>query len=599
MADWRASAREPGGLGAPSPGARRDRDVVGPEPIVPGRRTVTELAASSAPEQPDPAGPRQDAVAPVVLHELPDPVIASDSGGRIVLANRAAEQWLGFGPGGLAGLWRMEVLPELSPAEPVLDGATRARRRDGSELPVRATVVPAGEGVGAVEAVVLRRSDDVRPAGGARALRPDEAAAIEAALDVIDQPTLMAGLSSLVRSQGSGPRVAVLFVEIDDFRTVRARKGQVLYSKLLIEFARRLRDFVPEDGTLARVLVGRFALLLPRAELPIHVLGEARAIVAACQSGFPNELVDVTLAVNVGGTVGEVGSVSPRQLLHRAGQALETARHRNDEHVEVLDEVQTGAVDRDEELARAISRAAEDGTLEAHFQPIVELETGLISGFESFVRWHHEGRLLSPAEFLPLAEQTGAVLDIDAWMLRQSCAAIKRFAEHAERELFVSVNLSARHLESSTRPVEMVARTLRRAGLSPETLVLEIAEAARLADAEAATAALASLRQLGCRIALDDFGTGSASLNLMAELSAWMVKIDRSFTRGIVQHGGAALAVITGLVHAASITGTTVVAEGVETPSMARELAALGIRYGQGYLYGRPMTLAEVLDTVG
>jgi len=225
-----------------------------------------------------------------------------------------------------------------------------------------------------------------------------------------------------------------------------------------------------------------------------------------------------------------------------------------------------------------------------HYQPIVSLMTGRVTGFEALTRWHHPGRgLVGPSEFIPLAEETGLIVPLGLWVLREACLRM-----HAWRDVLpagsppvMSVNLSGRQLAHPDL-VEDVARTLRETGLDPRRLRLEITESVAMGDAEAAIAVLGRLKGLGLRLSLDDFGTGYSSLSYLHRFPLDTLKVDRSFV-GRIDGDGGETGIVRAIVALAHGLGMEVIAEGVETEGQAVLLRKLGCQYGQGYYFSRPL----------
>ena len=237
-------------------------------------------------------------------------------------------------------------------------------------------------------------------------------------------------------------------------------------------------------------------------------------------------------------------------------------------------------LDRREQLERAI----ENEELVLHYQPIVDLDLGRVAGFEALVRWQHPTRgLLGPGEFIPLAEETGLIVGLGRWVLRESC----RQAAHWAGAPYLSVNVASAQLEQPGFLAEVEA-ALTDGGLCPERLVLEVTESSLVDDLEAER--LQALRRLGVRLAIDDFGTGYSSLSYLRKFPMDVLKIDRSFTRDATEDS----ALLQAIVAMGESLGLVLVPEGIEEPEQADALRALGCRLGQGYLFGRPVPADEL-----
>ena len=253
------------------------------------------------------------------------------------------------------------------------------------------------------------------------------------------------------------------------------------------------------------------------------------------------------------------------------------------------------------ELEADLRRALQRDELVVHYQPTVELATGAISGFEALVRWQHPRRgLLGPLEFIPLAEETGLIIDIGRWVLDRACRQARQWQQtHATDDLTMSVNLSARQLRDP-HLVADVAATLRDSGLAPHSLTLEITESVLMDNSDAAIDRLHQLKALGIRLAIDDFGTGYSSLNYLRALPVDIVKIDKVFIDGVASDKEAR-GLIKAILSMADTLDLQTVAEGVESRDQANRLEQLGSALVQGFYYARPLTpeAAEALMTTG
>jgi EAL domain-containing protein (putative c-di-GMP-specific phosphodiesterase class I) len=252
------------------------------------------------------------------------------------------------------------------------------------------------------------------------------------------------------------------------------------------------------------------------------------------------------------------------------------------------------------ELRADLERALGRGELALEYQPIVVLDGGAIAGFEALLRWRNPGRgHLPPADFIPMAEETGLIIPIGQWVLRRACADARSWARAARGgpPPDVSLNISARQLQQS-KIVDDVGAALRASGLDPERLILEITESVLMQDTETAIQRLGALKALGVRIAVDDFGTGYSSLNYLSRFPIDIIKIDKSFVDGIAT-GGEGTAVPRAIVQLARSLRLQTVAEGIERADQLRRLVAMGCRMGQGFLLGEPLdakNVAEVLE---
>ncbi|GAA3388782.1 hypothetical protein GCM10020369_36310 [Cryptosporangium minutisporangium] len=366
----------------------------------------------------------------------------------------------------------------------------------------------------------------------------------------------------------TGRAMSVAIVNLDGFRVVNQRIGRAQADRLLRATARAWRLARPAGGTLARTRGDEFVLLLPGAD----------ASAAATQADALRALLELPCGLSAG--VAEASQAeSASHLLGRADAALRRAK-REEPGSTVVD---TPSDARNQDMVRALPA----GEFAVVYQPIVNLATGAVRGAEALLRWTHPERgAIPPVEFIPVAEQSGFILDLGRWVLRTACqeAAGWDWADNPR----VTVNVSGRQLHDPCF-VQDVRQILAETGLAPSRLVLEITESMVEADAPSAFAALSTLRRDGVQVAIDDFGTGYSSLSRLDRLPVDILKIDQSFVRAL-RPEGAISPVITAVVALARAMGMTTVAEGIEEPYQAAALRAHGVDAGQGWLYGKPGT---------
>jgi diguanylate cyclase (GGDEF)-like protein len=399
--------------------------------------------------------------------------------------------------------------------------------------------------------------------------------------------------------QADGKAVAVLFVDLDDFKGVNDTGGHARGDELLVLVARRLESALRDGDVVARLGGDEFAVLLERVEDRTAAVDVARRVLAELRRPFQLEDRQVVISASVGVALRESpeDGTDPHELLSRADLAMYVSKRRGKNQYEVFDMAMHAALLDRLELESELQQAVHEGQLVVHYQPILSLSDERPVGAEVLVRWQHPTRgLVPPDEFIPLAEQTGLIVPLGEWVLRQSCQQMAHWnASRPGEPLYLSVNVSPRQLRSGIAAT--VADALAESGLDPRQLVLEVTETA-FVDDDAEVDPLHELRALGVRIAVDDFGTGYSSLNYLRRLPVDVVKIDRSFVRELT-HGSDDEALVDAIVRLCRALGMVVIAEGVETSGEASVLRGLGVPAAQGYLFARPAEAGDLHQLLG
>jgi diguanylate cyclase (GGDEF)-like protein/PAS domain S-box-containing protein len=400
------------------------------------------------------------------------------------------------------------------------------------------------------------------------------------------QDRLKHALNRIVRT---GSHLAVLFLDLDDFKTVNDSLGHGEGDQLLRWVATTLAGILRPSDTAARLGGDEFAILIEDVSSREAVMALAQRILDALRPPVRLGTKSVSAACSIGIAFDEE-EINSEQLLRNADIAMYQAKKQGKDRFEVYrDEMHTSVLARIE-LEEELKAAIVGGDLVAHYQPIIDLKTSRLVGFEVLVRWPHpEGPLVDPRYFVPLAQEIGLIGEIDAFILRTACRQVREWQESGVcgSDLELSVNLSAGQLADSELS-ERIAAQIEECRFDPRHLVIEITESEVITDDEATLRNLAALRKLGVRIALDDFGTGYSTFLHLDRLPIDIVKIDKSFVETL---GSAddTRSLAAALVQLARTLGNGTIAEGVESAAQEEGLRAMGCALAQGYHLGRPL----------
>lgn len=383
---------------------------------------------------------------------------------------------------------------------------------------------------------------------------------------------------------------AVLFLDLDRFKVVNDSLGHIVGDQLLVAIAQRLQTCLRPGDTIARFGGDEFTILLD----PITQTGEATQIaehiLQALQVPFNLNGSEVFTTASIGIALSAPGYTRSEEVLRDADAALYRAKEQGKACYAVFDsemyERAVALLQLETDLRRAISRQE----LRVFYQPIVSLFTGRIVGFEALVRWQHsEKGLISPAEFIPMAEETGLIVPIGQWVLQESCQQLRQWQVQfpSALPLTMSVNLSAKQF-SQPDLAKQVAHILQRTGIDPTCLKLEITESGIMQNAESSALLLNHLQELQVQLCIDDFGTGYSSLSRLHHFPINTLKIDRAFVCAMQSEGENA-EIVQAIITLAQNLGMDVVAEGVETATQFKHLQQLGCELGQGYFFAKPL----------
>ncbi len=397
---------------------------------------------------------------------------------------------------------------------------------------------------------------------------------------------------AIARAEPDG-LVGLVMLDIDHFKIVNDSLGHHAGDELLGVVVRRVDSVLRRGDRLARLGGDELAIVCHGVRRGDDVLALARRVQSVFEEGFMlHDAGEVFLGASVGVAISYGADDSAARLLRDADVAMFSAKELGRNRVEVFDDSMRERTVRRLEIETALRRALVQGEFRVHYQPLVHFDRSEVVGFEALVRWEHPERgLCQPDEFLPIAEETGLIVPIGAWVLQDACNQAARWATEAasggRHEAFtVAVNLSARQLADANL-VSLVEGAIAASGLDPSLLVLEVTETVLMESRDRAAQVLQAIAGLGVRIGIDDFGTGQSSLGYLKVLPVHTLKIDQSFVDGLGKDPEDS-AIVHAVVTLAHALGLTVTAEGIETSRQLEALRDLGCDLGQGYYFARP-----------
>ncbi len=560
---------------------------------------------------------RAEGVLTRTLEASQDAFIGLDAEGLVTDWNPASEALFGWFRDEVLGLpLAGRVFPQDAPVAEVLGGAgprwpeRRATAmaegglrqemelltRDGRRFPAEVSAVRVVDD-GMVLVRLFVRDLSERKAYEGQLVR---SALFDPLTGLPNRALLLDRLSSAVRRLGrAGGLLAVLFIDVDRFKHINDSIGHTAGDEFLVQFGQRVRSVVRPSDTVARLGADEFVVVCEGLDDEREALAVAARTEAVLATPFvlgerPPREVYASAAVGV--AMARDAAVEAEALVRDAGTAMHRAKEHGGGHAEVFDaEIRRRSIahfETESELRRAMER----GELSLYYQPVVDL-TGRLEKVEALVRWvRPSGKVALPAEFVPLAEETGLIVPLGEVVLQMACEQVVRWRnEHSQlSELGVAVNVSSVQLRSPAS-VDRMAGIIRDGGLPPGALILEITESVLMDERSGAANRLADLRELGVRLAVDDFGTGYSSLLYLRRYPLDMLKIDRSFVAGLADNAEDAT-IVDAVVRLGHSFGLQTVAEGVETVDQLKLLRSLGCDLGQGHFWGRPLPPETVLS---
>lgn len=561
-----------------------------------------------------------------LFHQAPCGYVVTDDGGRVTAVNDTFVRWTGYSRSELEGrklqslmpvgdqiLYSTHCIPQLGINGSVSEIAVEIIGAGGERRAalLSASRVPGtGEEPGSVRVILFsaheRRMYEQELVSALRAAEESEArrdqaekelerlALHDALTGLPNRAGLKVSLGALLEAGNGIP--AVHFIDLDHFKSVNDSLGHAAGDELLIATAQRLLAAARGTGTVARLSGDEFVVVGNVVDKQ-EATGLAAGLLDVLKAPMQIEGLEIVTSASIGIAVAENPDETLEDLIRRADIAMYRAKERGRSRWELHEPAESDpTVDRLRALGE-LRRGIREGALRVHYQPRIDLRTGRTSGVEALVRWQHPTRgLLPPSEFITMAEDSGLVRPLGAWVLNETLqfADSLRRADPHNAGLEFAVNLSARQL-NDPELVATVKSALQSRKVEPALLLLEITETALMSDPSAALESLTALKNLGVGLAVDDFGTGYSSLTYLKKFPIDELKIDRSFIMGLGSDTGDS-AIVGSCIDLAHAVGIRAVAEGVETPGQLETLQAMGCDLAQGYHFARPLPAPQLKE---
>jgi len=553
-----------------------------------------------------------------LLEAAPDAMVVVNQNGQIVLLNLQAEKQFGYARDELVGQKVTSIIPNGFAERLITDGLRSkaeasaqeigtgveliGRRKNGSEFPIELMLSPLESIEGILVTAAIR---DISARKESEAYR-----VLTAQMAYSAQHDVLTGLpnrmllndrigQAIALSRRHGKKLAVLFLDLDGFKHVNDSLGHSTGDKLLQSVAKRLGDCVRASDTVSRQGGDEFVVLLSEVQQAEDVAISARRILEAVATAHPIDMHNLHVTTSIGISIYPDDGADAETLIKNADTAMYQAKDNGRQSYQFFEPaMNVRAVER-QFIEEGLRRALERHEFALHYQPKIDLKTGEINGAEALLRWTHPAQgPISPARFIPVAEECGLILPIGAWVLREACNQARAWADAGLPAITMAVNVSAMEFRDE-KFLERVLAILSETGIDPRYLELEISESVLMKRVESTAAILQTLRQSGVKVAVDDFGTGYSSLSYLTKFPVDALKIDQSFVRR-VSTAGDETTIVKAVIGMAQTLGLRVIAEGVETLGEVTFLRACQCDEAQGYFFSPavpPLLFANLLRT--
>jgi diguanylate cyclase (GGDEF)-like protein len=546
------------------------------------------------------AGTDQQLLLDTVLNNMSQGVLMFDAQARLVFCNQRYIEMYGLSPAVVTPGSTLSDLLEHRAAVGTFAGSTQdyiadlledvaagktssgiAKAADGRVFSIVRNPIAGGGWIATHEDITDRQRAEERIVHMARH---------DALTDLPNRMMLRERLDHELKRVKRGECLAVLCLDLDHFKSVNDTLGHPIGDELLKVVAERLRRCTREPDTIARLGGDEFAIIMTGMEDPTDAVALAKRIRDSITKPYHLDGHQILADISIGISLAPMDASEPDQLLKNADMALYGAKGDGRGTYRFFEQEMDARMRARRELEMDLRNALVNAEFELYYQPLVNLKTNEITAFEALVRWNHPTRgLISPAEFIPVAEETGLIIALGEWVLRRACAETAHWPEHIK----VAVNLSPSQLKSRNL-TELVISALAESGMAPSRLQLEITETVLMHNTFNTLATLHQLRKLGVQIAMDDFGTGYSSLSYLRSFPFDKIKIDRSFIQDL-SNGAEPLAIVHAVAGLARSLNMVSTAEGVETQQQMDQLQAVGCTEMQGYLFSHARPAADIV----